>query len=171
MGYRLYIGKVDKAEHDKMQKMSVTYLKEKYGDDECVSVYDLAKELYNFGKYYEVDTKNYNHFFASPELQEYFSDYDFWIVDKEFLLGIIEKERANIEQWYTENKEKPLEELVAIQESRRREWSTEFCLPYSLDLEKPEVVSSWQREYVLFELVRIYKTFDWEKDLLVYYGW
>lgn len=171
MGYRLYIGKVSKADHDKMQSMSHTYLKEKYGDGECVGVYELVEELYNFGKYYEVDTTKLNHFFAKPELQEAFSDYDFWVADKQLLLDIIEKERKAIEEWYAENKTKTLEELIAIQESRRREWTTDYCLPYNLDLDKPQVVGSWQREYVLFELVRIYKTFDWDNDLLVYYGW
>ena len=44
-------------------------------------------------------------------------------------------------------------------------------LPYDLNAERPEITTSWKYEYVQFELIRIYKAFDWEKDLLVYYGW
>lgn len=48
------------------------------------------------------------------------------------------------------------------------EWN---CLtPY--DLEKGlEVTKSWKYEYNVFELVRIYKSFDWKRNVMVYYGW
>jgi hypothetical protein len=42
--------------------------------------------------------------------------------------------------------------------------------PYELN-DKPQVTSSWKFEYVQFELVRIYKTFDWENNLMIYYGY
>ena len=31
--------------------------------------------------------------------------------------------------------------------------------------------NSWSYEYSIFELVRLYKTFDWENDNLVLMGW
>lgn len=52
-------------------------------------------------------------------------------------------------------------------ESISREWNWKV-----FDLEKgPEITTSWKYEYALFELVRIYKHFDWNKNVMVYYGW
>ena len=41
---------------------------------------------------------------------------------------------------------------------------------YSLDEEKDEVVTSYTYEYIVFDLVRILKTFDWENDILIWSG-
>lgn len=174
MGYRTYLGQVSKDEHDKMQKMSYPYLCEKYGDkgDDSVSVYQLVKELHGFGKYYEVDTSKYNHFFAKKEMQDHFTDHDFWVVDKDFLLGIIGKERQAMAEWYEECKSKTHAELVSQAERHASEWRGDFGVcPYNLDLSKPHLVDSWLRDYTVFDLVRIYKSFDFENNLLVYYGW
>jgi hypothetical protein len=42
--------------------------------------------------------------------------------------------------------------------------------PYDLE-SGDEVTTSWKYEYAIFELVRIYKTFDWENDIMIYYGY
>jgi hypothetical protein len=60
--------------------------------------------------------------------------------------------------------------------SMGREWGVGSFMrsirPYP-DLERDDdcIVSSWKYEYAQFELVRIYKTFDWEKDVMIYYGY
>jgi len=41
--------------------------------------------------------------------------------------------------------------------------------PYNLE-KGEEITTSWKYEYSLFELVRLFKIFNWEKDLLIYYG-
>lgn len=43
-------------------------------------------------------------------------------------------------------------------------------LPYNLET-GDAVTNSNFYEYTIFELVRIYKTFDWKKDVMVFYGW
>lgn len=43
-------------------------------------------------------------------------------------------------------------------------------LPYNLN-KGESVTTSWKYEYSLFELIRIYKTFDWKRNVLVYYGY
>lgn len=48
------------------------------------------------------------------------------------------------------------------------EWTFDF-LPFDLG-KGPAVTNSSKYEYAIFELVRIYKTFDWTNDLLLYYG-
>lgn len=49
----------------------------------------------------------------------------------------------------------------------RIEWAV--LLPY--DLEKCDsVTTSWKYEYAIFELVRVYKTFDWKRNVMIHYG-
>lgn len=59
-------------------------------------------------------------------------------------------------------------EMLCHVRSMRTEW--EILNPYNLE-KGDEVTTSWKYEYNIFELVRIYKTFDWENDLLIYYGY
>lgn len=41
--------------------------------------------------------------------------------------------------------------------------------PYNIE-EGEEITKSNKYEYAIFELIRIYKTFNWKKNILVYYG-
>ena len=47
----------------------------------------------------------------------------------------------------------------------------EIYRPYNLSEESDTIVRSWDYEYEIFELVRLYKTFDWENRALLFYGW
>lgn len=49
------------------------------------------------------------------------------------------------------------------------EWN--MLVPFNLDDGKDEVTSSWKYEYSIFELVRIYKSFDWENNVMIHYGY
>lgn len=52
--------------------------------------------------------------------------------------------------------------------SFRTEWS--HLTPY--DLERGDcITTSWKYEYGIFELVRIYKSFDWDNNVMIYYGY
>lgn len=52
--------------------------------------------------------------------------------------------------------------------SMRIEWS--HLTPFELD-DKSEICTSYKYEYIIFELVRIYKTFDWKRNVMYYYGY
>lgn len=178
MGYRLYLGEVSKKEHKKMQAMSYADLCKKYGEfhangDMIVGVYELVKMIYEFGKYYDPPRTKKIHFFTNKENREVFDEYDFWIVSKKFLKNIIEEERKFIEEWYSKKAEEREEVLRQQQREMATEWGAGEWIksPYNLDINKSELVSSWKREYQVFDLVRIYKTFDFEKNFLIYYGW
>ena len=43
-------------------------------------------------------------------------------------------------------------------------------VPYSLDPNR-ELVSSWKYEYAIFNLVLLYRTFDWKSNIMIYYGY
>lgn len=44
-------------------------------------------------------------------------------------------------------------------------------LPYDLDEHTDKISSSQYYEYQIFELVRLYKTIDWDKYVLLFMGW
>ena len=42
---------------------------------------------------------------------------------------------------------------------------------FNIDLSDTKLVSgSWMYTYAIFDMIFIYKTFDWENDLMVVYG-
>jgi hypothetical protein len=43
--------------------------------------------------------------------------------------------------------------------------------PFNLGEEDKSITTSWKYEYNTFELVRIYKHFDFENNVLIYYGY
>lgn len=56
---------------------------------------------------------------------------------------------------------------------RRKMSGTDFgdYTAINTNKEKESLVSSWLYEHTIFDLVRIYKTFDWENKCLLFMGW
>lgn len=73
----------------------------------------------------------------------------------------------------TSEEETALFNMIEHIRSMGAEWGISFMddiRPYRLE-KGDEVTTSWKYEYVQFELVRIYKTFDWKHNLMIYYGY
>ena len=223
MGYRTYIGLIPKREYNKIKRLSIDelyqfYEKNRY-DEDSVSVYDLGKKLYEFGKYtdFEPPKKSVKNFFTNKETQKYFeSDCEINIVTKEFfeyiIMGYAERVRniykeinevffnengrpkseliktMKVEYDYPKNKTRFDFSVVTEEEqdilpkvfehirSMGQEWGVgswfKDHLPFDLGLTIDSTVSnSWKYEYAIFELVYIYKTFDWKRNHLYYYGY
>lgn len=189
MGYRNYIAPLKKEEYNKIKNFTKKKLYEyKKIDmkDDCVSVYDIPeKAIYELGKYVEFgDEKFFKPVFKNKKLQkEMTEEYDFFIVGKDFLKHIIEHYAEKVKKIYTELltegvtneqitfKEIPQEKALAWFNHIRGnsvEWLQ--LTPYNLDSGE-EVTTSWKYEYSIFELVRIYKSFDWKNNLMIYYGY
>ncbi len=64
------------------------------------------------------------------------------------------------------------QKMIQHVKSMSSEWGLNFLnnRPYSLE-EGKQVTTSWKYEYAQFELVRIYKNFDWENNVMIYYGY
>lgn len=157
------------------------------------------EQLYEIGKYvsYENGRQPFYKKFNLYEEEE--SEFD--ILTKEGLQYIIKESHKEIKKLYnnlfncfevtnpsgTENNikikeyidgeyKKPLDLLFSFIHSKKYEWdeSCKYILPYRLD--EPlgcdgEIASSWSIEYAIFNLVYIYRTFDFEKNFLIYSGW
>jgi len=181
MGYRNYIGYISKKEYNKIKSLNKDELFNFSGDDDYYSVRNFIKELHELGKYCEFNTRGLTKkFFKNKDLNDYYnSDMELFIVDKQFLEMIINTYSEFIKKHYKDmmsdvdvnNEETWTKEKFAIIFQHIRSFSIEWTqlTPYNLN-EGEEITTSWKYEYVVFELVRIYKSFDWKRNIMVYYG-
>lgn len=164
MGYRIRLGKVSKEDAEKYRKMSERELVSTFGEGFAYYRPPFHTELYEIGKY--VDFPEFRTPFYCFELDE--DEFD--VMHKRGLERIIESERADIGEYYTQLRtDKDAWERHI--NSTADEWAGTFNLcPYDMDSAKP-LVRSWKREYAIFTLVQLYREFDWDNDLLIYSGW
>lgn len=196
MGYRNYIGYLPKEEYEKIKNFSYEevydYFAEKNkttrdeDEDLYVGVYTVAyNELYSFGKYAEFGDRNfYKPVFLNVETQKDFEDeHDFYIIDKSFLKHIIEHYQEKIKIYYINlvgNEVFDIKSFKNAPDERVLEWYNhctdlkfEWINDFAIDLneENKQITGSWKYEYSIFELVKIYKCFDWENNVVIYYGY
>lgn len=69
----------------------------------------------------------------------------------------------------TQEEQNSLFDIIEHVRSMRIEWVG--IKPYNLKSESNSITTSWKYEYEIFELVRIYKSFDWKKNVMFYYGY
>ena len=170
MGYRSRLGKICKAERDKYKNKTYEEAQQIVGEDNSLYYPPEHKELYEIGKYADYN-KGLEAFYNFDIYK--MCESEFHIMTKENLLEIIRDYHKKIYQGYKELEEgKDSSEFI---KSRVREWGRNgFDIqPYYLDQKKTdgEIVRSWQYEYAIFNLVYIYRTFDWENDYLIYSAW
>ena len=193
MGYRQYFYEVSKdlvkkirackSEQDFIQliKSEKPDAVEEYGEEKWVPLYNLGNYIYEFGKYYEDSDEMYKHgdsLFHSDELNEQYTDFGAIVVERSGVKCAIDFYRNKVTRLY--------EDL--LQEKSSNEWDNRnqfdrlkehardyLCWwqkdPADLNLEHERIVSSWLYEHEYFELVRIYKTFDFETNSIVFMGW
>lgn len=156
---------------------------------------------YELGKYVDQFPKKYfKTVFKNKETQKHFTDdHDFYVVDKEFVKLLIEHYSEKIRTYYKDflspffdddrikaefmkTKDTPLtpEEISGVYKlvdhvrSMAMDWGVSSWFddmrPYSLDPEK-DLVTSWKYEYAIFNLVNLYRTFDWKRNVMIYYGY
>ena len=178
------------------KKNSRGYEEEDYGDDELEIYIDIHKmvpqvTVFEFGKYYEnaeAIQKHSEKLFTDESVMERFEDYEPHISGEKALECAIEwqigKIRSHFESllWTDEEMKKKVDDFEhydersqfdrLLNDARRkaREWGDKRLLPFSLDRDRP-MIGSWLYEYTIFELVKLHREMDWEKDCLLFYGW
>lgn len=174
---------------------------ERYGHTLSLSVYndgsdwfapyDVGKELYELGKHSEIGFKLESErpsLFTSDELKKRYEDYGFALLTKDDFKAVIEAYRQKIVNWFQsllDPEDDPLIPSKLSKEERRRalidneikdkidNWSGKYfgISPIDLDESRERITGDWSYEYAIFELVRLYKIFDWENDDLILVGW
>jgi hypothetical protein len=156
---------------------------------------------YELGKYVDqFDKKFFKTVFKNKETQKHFTEeHDFYLVEKEFVEELIKYYTEKIRTYYrnmlepffegseskagfmkTKNTPITVEEMGGIFElidhvrTMAMEWGVAGWLgdsvPFNLNNDK-ELISSWKYEYAIFNLVNLYRTFDWKRNVMIYYGY
>jgi hypothetical protein len=176
MGYRVKLGRIPKVWKDVCAQYKT---EEEFTDAQGKFTEDMEpigfeyyppyrhehhEELYEIGKYV-----SYDHCDCSKFYNFTIEEAEFWIMSKEGLKRLIDEYHTMIVE--------SIENVDPVEYKRMflREWTKRGrCgVPYYLDEERTDgnIVSSWKYEYAIFNLVYIYRTFDFEKDYLIYSGW
>ena len=153
--------------------------------------YDVGNDLYELGKYSEIGFKLESERpspFTSDELKKRYEDYGFALLTKDDFKAVIEAYRQKIIAWLesllnTDERicfsEELTKEQYQFKELKREiqdkidSWSGKYfgISPIDLDESRERITGDWSYEYAIFELVRLYKIFDWGNDDLVLVGW
>lgn len=200
MGYRHYLYAVPKKQVAEIQACQttkdLTEFAKRHGypydeDDGWLSLYKVGKEVYELGKHSEIGFKLESErpsVFTSDELKEKYSDYGFALLTKDDFKSVIEFYRQKIIEWF-QSLLNPDESQVTApklskEERKHLEWKYEIkdkldawsgkyfgIFPIDLNDDKERITGDWSYEYAIFELVRVYKSFDWKNNELVLVGW
>lgn len=156
-----------------------------------VSPHNIGKELYELGKHSGIGFKLESErpsMFTSEELKKRYEDYGFALLTKDDFKAVIEAYRQKIVDWFESlinpDKSQITFNKLSQKERKHLEWEYEIrdkldywsgkyfgILPIDLDESRERITGDWSYEYAIFELVRLYKIFDWENDDLVLVGW
>ena len=150
------------------------------------------KKIFEFGKLYYEDTSQKisskgEFLFTNNDTREYFENYNPYIISEDGFLEAIEIYKNKIISYWEDlnndgaiqvlpfgielerpdiTKEKKVERLI------RNElfyWKNNYAI--NLDRNKERITNSWMYEHEIFELVRLYKTFDFDNNYLLFYGY
>ncbi len=212
MGYRNYIGSLPKKKYDEIKELSLKELFIKRGlawneedpfEEDYIGPYDLVDQThYELGKYVDsFPAELLKPFFLDEATQKTLGDEsDLWIVDKDFLLAVIEMYRDKIRKYYqdmldplfsedgrpkaefmkTDGAPISTDDLSAIFKviSHVKDMGSDWGVmnpwtkgtPYKIEGSET-IVDSWKFEHAIFQLVHLYKTFNWKRRVMVYYGY
>lgn len=187
MGWRVSWYKADKNQ----PLLIKHHAKEEYGDewDEI----DINGEclINNSGTEFWIDLKHNKDFKDEIKCLKEHPDIDYYSITKDgfkqiilsYRQRIIDYMKASIDLYeHPEEKESRkhwfTEDVVDLMRDELREWeysyenndgSTHyFCIDLSDN--KNRVSGSWKYKYGIFDMISVYKNFDWENDLMVVFG-
>jgi len=174
MGYRSRLGAVEKIYKRRCSGCTYEQVDMFCGKNKTPYYPKFHTKLFELGKYF--DQPEYLTPFYDFDIEE-LAESEFSILSKEGLKQIIAEYHDNIAMMYEEafeSKENACEHIS----SKVRVWSKVSyakygMLPYNLDQIKSdgEIANSWLYEYAIFNLIYIYRTFDFDKNYLIYSAW
>lgn len=172
--------KISLPEKFKEEKVNVFKYNEEF------PLYELGPEVFDFGKDFEV--KNLIDksvpLFNSKELNDIYEEYKPILISKDGFIVCIEVFKSKIIENYKELLNEAIElhktdncdlsNIICHFNSYLKRWKNDIIpgiTAYNLDENTDNIVYSPLYEHEIFELVRIYKTFDWENKCMLFIGW
>ena len=149
-------------------------------------------EIYEFGKLYWDDTAERIYskgvpLFEKEEVQECFEDYCPYVMGQDAMLEAINVYKEKIVKYYksllVDGDTKDFGYFYDVEPENIKDivlvchhisdmlyhWDRMGVV--DTDPENERISNSWMFEHQIFELVRLYKSIDWENKCLLFYGW
>lgn len=194
MGYCNYIATMDKEVVAELREKTLEQFLMDYAQGrEYLPVYRLPtlEVVFEMGKYVEKEFldpmkgENPTQLFESVDMSNEYEDEAIYVVGKEGLIALINAYRKRVISCYKNlltpsesvesehDKEETLEMKMKIfAEKRIFYWDNEYVDYLDMDEARPHNLSRfWDYEYMIFNLIHLLKTVDWEAKDLVLYGW
>jgi len=162
MGYRANLMSLPKSKYLELKDKT----EEELGKDFYFRDIEGLKELHEIGKEWDEKAVSCKKNFFTNEMG-WESDMEFCVAEKELLLNLIDNYREKTANWYKKLQGMPLDELKHEMHTKYQHWNGQW-IPYNISEDTDEIVRAWSYEYVVFELVRILKSFDFEKNVLIF---
>ena len=109
-------------------------------------------------------------FYTQAETQELFEHYCPRVLDHNQFKLIIDVMRREAYKMF-EEAEQDIDLMRAMIHKRKQVWEAEYITPYNLDERSKELVRAFNIDYQIWDVVRMYKTIDWNKDTVILFGW
>lgn len=189
MGYNLYLGEMTKDEVNALKTMPIKDIINKYTNDNTLpSPYEIVHEkLLDLGSYVDYEdtlVSNYNYgtrIIKSEDTQEgdyYDTGYELCEISKEGLKFIINYYMKKASNYYSQLLNSltiigsDTNQLTSFLKRRKVDWLPDEKVLGALDFsDSPYLARSWDYEYNAFNLLLIYKSFDWQNKSLILYGY
>jgi hypothetical protein len=178
MSYRLRLGSFPKEEHikykDKFYEEIINEFSQGNPDDFIFASPKEFNQIEYIPPFNYKDKDSWKDFYSFNIVKEV--DNEFFILNKENLKTIIDKLSEEIFKMYNEiyeDFESPNSQsrLASMVMGKKNDWDTKFFTTLILDEDKICLTESGSYEYLVFNLVAIYKMFNWDKDYLILSGW
>ena len=188
MAYRTYFMKIKRSVVDEVKDMAHEQLVKRFmpetEQDDLSLRYLPICQIFELGQLTDKDTAKRIYekgvpLFNRKGVQDGQEEYAPYVVGKEGLLELINVFQEKITRFYEDLKVDDGEfDYPSLTAERKQELHINKMIrnwkngnPVDLDANSDRIVRSWDYEYQIFELVRILKTFDFEKDTIVVMGW
>lgn len=187
MGYNLYLAEMTKDEVNALKTMTLKDIINKYTNDNTLpSPYEIVhKKLLDLGSYVDYEdalVSNYGtRIIKSEDTQEgdyYDTGYELCEISKEGLKFIINYYMKKASKYYSRLLDSltiigsDTTQLTSFLNRRKVDWLPDEKVLGVLDFSDSHYLSrSWDYEYNTFNLLSIYKSFDWQNKSLILYGY
>ncbi len=184
MSWRMYLARVDKEKASKLRVLPPKhYMQSGTEEDEDCDIDNTAfyqiintvdkKDEYCIGLL-PISATIGAPFYETPETQELFKEYNPRVISKEDFQSIIDLMRKAIADYYrgllTGHRANP-EYWQKVLEDKLDTWEAPYITPYNLKDDSKFMVNSFDAEYQIWDMVRLYKSINWTTDAVVFYGW
>ena len=194
MGYSCYFYKVPKSliadlKNCVTDKEVITVCKshgltvKEFDDEFFCPPYDWGNEVYDFGKSCDcitsIESTGTPLFKPGTEAASAYVDYAVHIANKESIKCAIECYRDKVRNIYNDllqeqssdiwDKRSQFDRMLAHIQDYAYNWN--YAEVYDLKESHERLVNDWLYEHTIFDLVRIYKTFDFNESELIFFGY